>query len=125
MKIRIVMVVVLFFFILSGCSTKVGYMGSNVGNRINGSYHLFTGKEIKKVSWTKREIFTVNCSSVVKKGTLNITLLNSQGETVKKFPTGSKIEQQINVTSTGKYEFVIQGTNTEGNFSLSWKKVNS
>lgn len=119
----IILTISFAFLGCEGSFVKVMYKGSNLGNQIKGSYQLFTGNETKIINFKKDETITINCESSVKKGTLEITLYDEDGNKLKEFKTGEKIEEQLSNSKAGKYKLLIHGEHTKGSFNISWKNT--
>lgn len=113
-------------FILVGCSTqsgtKIQYKGSNWGNKIEGKYKLFNGTQTKQVHFNKGEIIKVRCNALVEKGKLYMALFDKSNNVVKEFKIGENKEEKVLIKKDGDYNFIVQGTNTKGNFKISWDK---
>ncbi|HEY5583952.1 MAG TPA: hypothetical protein VIK78_05605 [Ruminiclostridium sp.] len=62
-------VVFLTLIVFTGCdkNMQVLYSGSNVGNKINGSYKLFTGAKTKTINAEKGANIVIDYSSEVRR----------------------------------------------------------
>jgi 5,10-methenyltetrahydromethanopterin hydrogenase len=99
----------------------MGYVGTNVGNRIVAAYHLFNDTETATIDVEAGKTLVVNYTSDVKQGKLTIKIFNSADELVAELPSNTTGTQQIYTTSHEKYKLEITGDDTEGSFNVNWE----
>jgi hypothetical protein len=115
-------VVLLAMVVLTGCDNyiEVMYSGSNVGNKIDGSYKLFTGTKTKTINAEKGKTIVINYSSEVKKGELTLKIYDSDENVALELETNKTGIKELIPEKDGKYKLIITGSKTEGNFNVKW-----
>ena len=114
--------VALISLLFVSCSSiEIGYVGSNIGNGINGSYKYFNGTKTKIIEAHAGDTIVVDYSSEVKNGELSMTILDSSGNLVANLETNTSGTKTLNPNTDENYKLVIQGTKTEGSFDVSWE----
>lgn len=97
-----------------------GYIGSNVGKKIKGSYQFFDGIKIKRIIAKEGKTIVVNFSSDVQKGGLTMSIFDSTNNMVADLPTNTTGTREINSDKNQKYLLIIKGTQTKGSFNVNW-----
>ncbi len=105
----------------SGCKITRGYVGTNVGNHISATYQLFNGTKTKSIRVDAGKTMVIDYSSEVKKGNLEIKLLDVKKELFAGLETNITGTKTITAVDSEKYELVITGADTEGSFDVSWE----
>lgn len=92
----------------------------NSTGRMKASYSYFDGVKAHKIYLKEGDILKINFKSNVKKGNLDINVLNNNGEIMKTL--GSNIEggDDIKVETAGDYTIRVQGYGTSGNYEVNW-----
>ena len=114
-------VVLLVSVVFTGCSTQLLYSGSNVGNKINGSYKLYTGTKAKTIEVEKGKTIVIDYSSEVKKGELTIKILAPDENVALELEPNKSGTKELKAEEAGKYKLIITGSKTEGNFNIKWE----
>jgi hypothetical protein len=104
-----------------GCTVTIGYVGTNVGNKITGTYQLFNGTKTEAIDVDAGKTLIIYYTSEVKKGDLTIKLFDSEIRLLADLDTNVSGMASIIVTKTEEYTLEIAGRNTEGNFDVSWR----
>lgn len=125
MKRSIIMSILLVFLslvILTGCDNNIAllYSGSNIGNKINGSYKLFTGTRSKTINIEKGKTILIDYSSEVNKGELTMKIFDSDEKVALELDTNTSGSKELKSKNGGKYELIITGSKSDGNFSIKW-----
>ncbi len=108
-------------FGLGGCKVNIGYVGTNVGNRIVAAYTLFNDTETATIDVDAGKTLIVNYTSDVKQGKLTIKIFNSADELVAELPSNTTGTKSIYTASHEKYKLEVAGDGTEGSFNVSWE----
>lgn len=116
-----ILLVSLLLFTLCGCKATIMYSGSNVGNKITGSYQLFNGTKTATIDVDAGKTLIVHYTSEVKKGKLTIELFNSVKESVSILETNTAGTKSFTPGNHEDYELDITGDDTEGSFDVHWE----
>ena len=112
------------FTCLAACvepTIKVGYAGSNIGNKINASYQLFTGTETKTIPGEVGKSIVIEYSSVVEKGELKMLIYDPDMNFVADLEANTTGTREIVFERDGNYKLEITGENTKGSFDVRWE----
>jgi|GEM_PF-3503077 len=106
-------------FMMDKCVTNMSIENSTF-NGWNMKYGYLNGTQHKTIKLNSGDEFTVNYSSVVKKGSLEILFLDTEKHKIKNLleDNGGKFKYTVN--KSGKYYLKIVGDKTEGQFNLDW-----
>jgi len=106
-------------FMMDKCVTNMSIENSTF-NGWNMKYVYLNGTQHKTIKLNSGDEFTVNYSSVVKKGSLEILFLDTEKHKIKNLleDNGGKFKYTVN--KSGKYYLKIVGDKTEGQFNLDW-----
>ncbi|MDD5703591.1 MAG: hypothetical protein PHU23_16280 [Dehalococcoidales bacterium] len=125
MKKYLVMMIaglILLSLALISCSQiRIGYIGTNIGNEISGSYKYFNGTQTRVINTDAGDIIEIHYTSEVKKGGLSLTVVDSSPKTVANLESNTSGNIEIQAAQDKKYELIIQGSGTEGSFKVSWE----
>jgi nitrogen fixation protein FixH len=99
----------------------VGYVGSNVGNQIFASYHLFNDTQTSTIDVAAGKTLFVNYTSEVKQGKLMIRIFDSDDKLVAELAVNTSGTKPITAVNDEKYKLEITGDDTEGSFNVNWK----
>jgi hypothetical protein len=115
-------VVILTMAVLTGCDSNMSllYVGSDTGDKISGSYKLFTGTKSKTINAEKGETIVIDYSSEVKSGELALKVLDPDKEIALELETNKAGTEEINAEKDGKYRLIITGNKTNGSFNVKW-----
>jgi hypothetical protein len=119
--ILVVLAAVLLPWLTSACENiRVGYVGNNVGNHIEGSYRYFDGTQTKNISARTGETVAIQYSSLVEEGDLSMTVLDADGNVQAALSANTTGSAELQAPEDEKYRLVIEGSHTKGHFSVSW-----
>lgn len=111
--------------LLAGCAATVGYVGNDYSwgskGEMSGRYKTFNGTKERKIKTDPGDTIVMDYDSSVKKGSLSLRLEGPDGSTMKDFPVGEKSTIEVKSAYGGDYRVVVNGKNTGGSFSVSWK----
>lgn len=120
--VMLVATITLFSLLLISCTDiEVGYVGSNTGNQINGTYKYFDGVKSKVINAEAGNTIDISYSSEVNKGELSLKVLDSSHKTIAELEPNTTGTKEIKVSQDEKYELIIKGSGTEGNFKVEWE----
>lgn len=117
------LIIVLLFLMISGCSFKGGFSFN-----FSKSSHIITGSSTGNDTLSKDYDFefregdriVFQYKSVVKRGSLEIKLIDPDGNSVYTFETGKKGEKEIKIIKTGTYKIIVSGSSFSGNYEIKW-----
>lgn len=133
-KVKIIagfsMVCIILSLIISACIMKFS-IGTNIQimsversstSRMKASYRYFDGTNSRKIYLKKGETLKINFKSEVKKGDLDINILDDKGEIVKTL--GSNIEgtESIKAEADVEYTIRVKAYGTRGSYEINWSK---
>lgn len=117
--IGIMLIFGLVMFSVLEPSVKIGYAGSNVGNKMSGSFKYFDGTESKTVKFNQGDIVTIKYSLEIEEGSLSLIVFDEKGnEVVKK--SDNEGEVSFEVSETQKYKISIVAVKAKGKFNVKW-----
>lgn len=105
---------------LSGCDTRLMYVGSSNSKQMKASYKLLSGKETKTLKLKEGDTLLLNYTSEVDKGKLTMKLYDPDHELVKELTPNESVEEQLDITKGGKYKLEVVGTRTNGSFNIKY-----
>lgn len=106
-------------FMMDSCFTNMSIENSTF-NSWNMRYGYLNGTQHKTIKLNSGEELTVNYSSVVKKGSLEILFLDSDKHKIKNLLDDNSGKFKYTANKSGKYYLKIVGDKTEGQFNLDW-----
>lgn len=106
-------------FIMDSCVTNMSTEYSTFSSW-NMKYGYLNGTKHKNMKLNSGEELTVNYSSVVKKGSLEILLLDTDKHKIKNLLDDNSGKFKYIANKSGKYYLKIVGNKTEGQFNLDW-----
>lgn len=109
--------------LLSSCSTtKVGWVGTNIGNTYRASYQRFDGGETERIRLQANETFALSYEVEVEEGALTLQLLAPGGDLVweETFLEDADSTFEFTPESSGRYTLRVAGDHTQGRFDLNW-----
>lgn len=109
--------------LLSSCSTtKVGWVGTNIGNTYRASYQRFDGREADRIRLRSNEPFSLDYEVEVEDGALTLQILAPGGDIVweETFLVDAEDIFEFTPESSGRYTIRIEGDQTQGRFELNW-----
>ena len=116
-----ILAVVLLPLLVSACTNiQLGYSGSNVGNKLNASYQYFSGTRTKDISVKSGETILIQYSSEVEEGGLSMTVLDADGNVSETLSANTTGTAELQAAADEKFRLVIEGSQTRGNFEVSW-----
>jgi major membrane immunogen (membrane-anchored lipoprotein) len=120
--VTMALLLLLTLVLVCGCKVTMGYVGSNSGNQINGSFHLFNGTKTNTIEVHQGKVTFIHYDSEVKQGELTMKIFNSEKELLLDLKTNTAGTESIIAVADEKYELVITGVDTEGSFSVDWEE---
>lgn len=109
--------------LLSSCTTtKVGWVGTNIGNTYRASYQRFDGREADRIRLRSNEPFSLDYEVEVEDGALTLQILAPGGDLVweETFLEDAEDIFEFTPESSGRYTIRIEGDQTQGRFELNW-----
>jgi len=109
--------------LLSSCTTtKVGWVGNNIGNTYRASYQRFDGPESTRIRLRANETFTLSYEVEVDDGGLSLQILAPGGDLVweETFLEDADSTFEFTPDTSGRYTIRIEGDQTQGRFALNW-----
>lgn len=122
--IAVVVGISLFSMWLPGQSTgwRIGWIGTNYNGHMTARYFLYTGEAAKQIRGITGETIRIRYDSVVKSGTLSMSLIKPDGDVIQ-LPVNLGGEYTLKMTESGRYTIVIRGRKTRGSYDVSWGKA--
>lgn len=106
--------------LLTGCDTRLMFVGSNNGKQMKASYKLLSGSETKTLKLKEGDTLLLDYTSKVEKGKLTIKLYDPDHELVKELTPNATAEEQLDITKDGKYKLEIVGRKTSGSYKIRY-----
>lgn len=107
-------------FMMDSCVTNMSIENSTF-NSWNIKYGYLNGTQHRTIKLNSGDELTVNYSSVVKKGSLQILFLDTEKHKIKNLLEDNSGKFKYTADKSGKYYLKIVGDKTEGQFNLDWK----
>jgi len=110
--------------LLSACTTtKIGWVGTNIGNTFRASYQRFDGREIERIRLGAGESFALSYEVEVDEGSLTLQILDPGGDLVWEETYLEDTDSTFEFTpkNSGRYAIRIEGDQTQGSFELNWE----
>lgn len=102
-----------------GCFSMMSNENSTF-NSWNMKYSYLNGAKNKSVELNSGNELTINYSSRVKKGSLEILLLDTRKHKIKNLLEGQSGKFKYTANESGKYYVEVVGNKTSGQFNLDW-----
>lgn len=106
-------------FMMDSCVTKMSTEYSTFSSW-NMKYGYLNGTKHKNIKLNSGEELTVNYSSKIKKGSLEILLLDNEKHKIKNLLEDNSGKFKYTANKSGRYYLKIVGDKTEGQFNLDW-----
>lgn len=106
-------------FMTDNCFTNMSVENSTF-NSWNMKYGYLNGTQHKTIKLNSGDELTVNYSSVVKKGSLEILFLDTEKNKIKNLLEDNSGKFKYTANKSGKYYLKIVGDKTGGQFNLDW-----
>lgn len=111
---------------LHACGTqnlRIGWREYNTRNSRNARYVTFDGIQKKTFRVDGNHTMNLRGDIEVKKGTLQVKVVNPSGEQVWKqnFQDNDQFTTTIDLTESGLYQLYFEGFDTGGSFDISWE----
>ena len=103
-----------------GVNIQIMSVEKNSTGRMKASYSYFDGAKVHKVYLKEGDILKINFKSNVKKGNLDINILNNKGEIMKTLGSNIEGSEDIKVDTAGDYTIRVRGYGTSGNYEVNW-----
>jgi hypothetical protein len=120
--VTMAILLLLTLILVCGCNITMGYVGSNSGNQISGSYHLFSGTKTNTIEVHQGKVTFIHYDSEVKQGELTMKIFNPEKELFLDLKPNIAGTESIVAVGDDKYELVVTGTDTEGSFNVHWEE---
>jgi len=91
----------------------------NSAKRMKASYKYFNGTKTHKIYLKEGDILKIHFKSEVKKGDLDIEVLNYKGEIVKTLGSNIEGNESIKAETDGDYTIRVKGNKTGGNYEVN------
>lgn len=91
----------------------------NSTKRMKASYKYFNGTKTHKIYLKEGDILKIHFKSEVKKGDLDIAVLNNEGEIVKTLGSNIEGNESIKAEADGDYTIRVKGNKTGGNYEVN------
>lgn len=120
--ITAVVMLIIFLLLMTGCTKRLGYTGTNIPGHIKASYMLYSGSEKSAViqASTGQTIYFAY-SSKVEKGALTMTVIDEQGRELVNLPAGKPGVKELDIQNNGKYFVVVRAEAAKGFFDIYWE----
>lgn len=129
MKKKIIIILLIFILNLNliGCTSSLYIFKTGSGNSVNSidySYRLFHGKETKTIKVEKNEKIKIEYDVEVKKGNLEIEVLNKKGEKIWKInlDKDKKGEHELKLKED-TYKLIVRGDKAKGSYNVKYNKM--
>lgn len=106
-------------FMMDSCVTNMSIENSTFSSW-NIKYGYLNGTKHKNIKLKSGDELTVNYSSVIKKGSLQILFLDTEKRKIKNLLEDNSGKFKYTANKSGKYYLKIVGDKTEGQFNLEW-----
>lgn len=103
-----------------GVNIQIRSAEKNSTGRMKASYSYFDGAKAHKIYLKEGDILKINFKSKVKKGNLDINILNNKGEIMKTLGSNIEGSEDIKVDTAGDYTIRVRGYGTSGNYEVNW-----
>lgn len=115
-------VVLLTLMVFTGCDSNIQLLsiGSNVGNKINYTYKLFSGTRTKSIDVEKGKTIVIDYTSEVKKGELTLEIFDPNENVALELEANKTGTEELIAEMDGKYKLIITGRKTDGSFNVKW-----
>lgn len=116
--------VLLVTLLMSGCSSlRLGWSASSWRGHSSASYVEFNGVEEKQVRLADGETMKLSYEAEVDEGALTIAVQDPDRRTVWETTLEKDARDEVKITAetAGRYNVVIRGAETKGNFDISWE----
>lgn len=117
--ILVVLISTATFF--SGCTTKIGWIATELPGHYKASYISFTGTKTAVFNADKGQTVNVHYQSSNKNGELSIAILDSQGNKLLDIPINTEGSKELKINQKGKYKIIIQAKAAKGNYDIQWE----
>jgi hypothetical protein len=107
----------------SSSQVRVGFVGSQFGNRMDFDYDLFSGQEQKTLNLDQDQVLDLNFDIQVDDGSLTLQLIDEDGNVSweESFLDDSSGSVDLQIDDDGLYEISINGQKTKGGFEIDWE----
>lgn len=107
----------------SSSQVRVGFIGSQVGNRMAFDYELFSGQEQKTLNLDRGQTLDLNFDVQVERGSLTLQLIDKDGAVSweESFEDDSAGSVDLEIDGDGFYRISVSGQKTEGGFDIDWE----
>ncbi len=110
---------------LCACSNiRLGWVAGSGTDHMTARYVLFTGEERSTVDLTDGETLILSYQATVRTGSLTLAVQGPSGSTIwqAQIQDGQEESVDLPVEESGLYQIVVTGSNTGGDFAVSWSK---
>lgn len=116
----ILLIALLASMTITGCSSKLLWIGNSGSDHIKANYKLFSGTEKKKISVNEGDTLVIDYVSDVNEGSLTLTLTDPEGNEAATLTADTEGTERIGITESGRYTLWIKGKKTGGSFEINW-----
>ena len=123
MKKVLILLSMMMIIFLSSCTRKIGWVGTNIGDKFNASYQFFDGKQISTLRLDAGETLKLDFELEIIKGSLILQMLDPNKNLVwqKRFFEDTSGNFTITPDIDGRYRLNVIGEETQGGFDLQWE----
>ena len=123
MKKTFLLITIILLTMLTACTRKVGWGGSNIGNSFDATYQLFEGEETEKIRLSNGARFSLNYDITVEEGVLTLQIRDPNKTLIWEESFNENIQDSLSFPAEveGRYTLDIIGDETQGGFDLQWE----
>jgi hypothetical protein len=123
MKKTFLLILIVLITMLTACTRKVGWVGSNIGNSFDATYQVFEGEETEKIRLSNGDRFSLNYDIIVEKGALTLQIRDPNKTLIWEESFRENIQDSLSFSAEtgGRYTLDIIGDETQGGFDLQWE----
>lgn len=123
-KITIILTLVLMIGLLVGCTVSHGTLKNSIENdsshRISATYDKFDGYKKTTLEVESDEEKTVNVDIETKKGELDLTITDEDGNAVYEEEDLETSTFDVTLDKEGKYTIRVDADNHSGSYDINW-----
>lgn len=123
MRKTTLLIMIVLITMLTACTRKVGWVGSNIGHSFDATYQLFEGEETEKIRLSNGDRFSLNYDIIVDEGALTLQIRDPNQTRIWEESFRENIQDSLSfrAEAEGRYTLDIIGDETQGGFDLQWE----
>lgn len=122
-KLLLLSVLIVMVFGMGGCSRSCSFelasIEHNTSGRMDASYALLSGTKEKDFN-VGDETITINVDIVTKKGSINVYIINEDGEYSYEGHDLPTSDFTVTLQDSGKYTIKVEADKHKGSYSFEW-----